>query len=176
MRNGTTFSLSFQTCNLITRSKNLRDGVITYCRNGNGNFVQLERLFPFQPNQIKWSTSKGRTFVQENFRLIYVQKCTLIRFMNCMIDITRCPLNLNTLQNTHNSIKHDVIWKRQKGLIYMKYSNSELGAFLDISVFTKNHRTLDLLWVACHWKFDMGQNTLKRETLSFSSTMSVECS
>ena len=32
--------------------------------------------------------------------LRYVQKCTLMRFMNCMIDITRCPLTL-ILTKTH---------------------------------------------------------------------------
>ena len=30
----------------------------------------------------------------------YVQKCTLMRFMNCMIDITRSPLTL-ILTKTH---------------------------------------------------------------------------
>ena len=30
----------------------------------------------------------------------YVQKCTLMRFMNCMIDITRCPLT-SILTKTH---------------------------------------------------------------------------
>ena len=64
----------------------------------------------------------------------YVQKCTLMRFMNCMIDITRCPLTL-ILTKTHiirsniKSYEND-----KKGLFYMKYPNSGLGAFLDISV------------------------------------------
>ena len=69
----------------------------------------------------------------------YAQKCTLMRFMNCMIDITRCPLTLILTKQTHNSVKHEVIWKRQKGLFYMKYPNSGLGAFLDISGHVRWH-------------------------------------
>ena len=39
--------------------------------------------------------------------------------------------NLNSHENTHNSVKHKVIWKRQKGLFYDMYEvpNSGLGAF-----------------------------------------------
>ena len=40
--------------------------------------------------------------------------------------------NLISHYNTHNSVKHEVIWKRQKGLFYMKYPNSGLSAFLDM--------------------------------------------
>ena len=90
----------------------------------------------------------------------YVQKCMLMRFMNCMMDITRCPVTLILTKNTHNSVKHEVIWidrcfirtklqpgglnyivlwKRQKGLFYMKYANSGIGAFLDISEVHPRH-------------------------------------
>ena len=61
------FFQSFQTCNLIGRSKNVRDGATKRQQNGNGNFVQIEREFTFQK---KWSTSNDVPFVPKNFRLI----------------------------------------------------------------------------------------------------------
>ena len=54
-----------------------------------------------------------------------------MRCMNCMID--KVSPTLNSYLNTNNSVKHEVISKRQKGLSYIKYSKSGLGAFLDIS-------------------------------------------
>ena len=56
----------------------------------------------------------------------YVQKCMLVRFMNCMIDITRCPLTL-ILTKTHITLSNMKSYENDK------YPYSGLGAFLDIS-------------------------------------------
>ena len=56
-----------------------------------------------------------------------------MRFMNCMIDITKCPLTL-ILTKTRIILSNMKSYEKgQKGLFNMKYPNSGLGAFLDIS-------------------------------------------
>ena len=84
-------------------------------------------------------------------------------FMNCMIDITKCPLTL-ILTKTHNSVKHEVM-KRQKGLFYMKHPNSGLGAFLDISVEIKTNKCdIDIMFTACmlnKWYWQVSETSLK---------------
>ena len=48
---------------------------------------------------------------------------------------------LNSYQNTNNSVKREVLLKQQKGLSYIKYPKSGLGAFLDISDFVASIRS-----------------------------------
>ena len=55
---------------------------------------------------------------------------------NCMIGITKCSMHspnphLNMYPN--NSVKHEVIWKRQITLSNTRYPNSQLHAILHIS-------------------------------------------
>ena len=50
-----------------------------------------------------------------------------------MIDITRCPLT-SILTKTHIILSNMKSKDDKKGLFYMKYPNSGLGAFLDRSV------------------------------------------
>ena len=58
-----------------------------------------------------------------------------MRFTNCMIDITRCFLTL-ILNKTHIILSNMMSYENdKKGLCYMKYPNSGLGAFLDITAF-----------------------------------------
>ena len=66
-----------------------------------------------------------------------VQKCALMRFMNCMIDITRCPLTLiltktQIILSNMKSYEND-----KKSMSNMNYPKSGLGAFLDISPLIK---------------------------------------
>ena len=38
----------------------------------------------------------------------YGEKCTLMRCMNRVIDVTKCPLTLILVKNTNKSVKHEV--------------------------------------------------------------------
>ena len=86
----------------------------------------------------------------------------LMRFMNCVIDIARCPLTLiltktDIILSNTKSYEND-----KKGLFYMKYPNSGLGAFLDISAMSpKRHVDLALKAEdACSNKTDLSSNNL----------------
>ena len=62
-----------------------------------------------------------------------------MRFKNCMIDITKCPLTL-ILTKTHIILSNMKSYENDKKacVIYMKYPNSGLGAFLEIRVFQES--------------------------------------
>ena len=51
-----------------------------------------------------------------------------MRFMNCMIDIAKCPLTLILT----NSVKHEVMKMTERPVLY-EVPNSGLGSFLDTS-------------------------------------------
>ena len=54
----------------------------------------------------------------------YVQKCTLMRYMNRVIDVKKWPLTLILIKNTNNSVKHEVKKKEvTKGSILYKVPN-----------------------------------------------------
>ena len=56
-----------------------------------------------------------------------------MKFINCMIDITRCPLNL-ILTKSHIILSYMKSYENdRKAFFCMKYPNSGLGAFLDVS-------------------------------------------
>ena len=59
----------------------------------------------------------------------------LMRCINCMIDITRCPLTLilTITQIILSNMKSNENDKKVPTLSYKKYPNSGLGTFLDIS-------------------------------------------
>ena len=76
MSKGGAFFHSFQTCNLIGRSKKLPDGAMVVQEDQKEEMEILCKLNGnFRSDRLVWSTSKGRPFVLGNFRLIRSSIC-----------------------------------------------------------------------------------------------------